>query len=112
MNKKETKGPLEEFIEPAKLEFGTIIYLETNARVYELEILGDNRAIVSGGKGFLGKKPCTIIGSVDIGPIFAGKILRNHHLIISTPKRRYTTGLIKSASITNGKWRYDLWKDK
>jgi hypothetical protein len=102
-----------EFIVPSKLKVGTVILLETNANVYELEIKGDNRALVSSASQKVRQTPCTIIGSVTSnGPVIAGKILQNHHLLISLPKRRFATGLIKGASVTNGKWVYDLWKDK
>jgi hypothetical protein len=101
-----------ECIEPAKLKTGTLIRLETNAAVYELVVLKDGRATVSGSRRKRQNTPCTIIGSVKTGPIIAGKILKDYHLILSLPKQRFTTGLIKSACVTNGKYTYELWKDK
>jgi hypothetical protein len=100
-----------EFIEPAKLQSGTTIYLETNSTVYELNVLKDGRAILSSSKRKKQKVPCTIIGSTRTGVIIAGKILRDHHLILSLPKQRFTTGLIKGASVTKDKWHYDLWQE-
>lgn len=107
----EKKREPTEFIEPAKLPEGTTIRLETNASVYELVVLKDGRAIVNGSRRKKQNTPCTIIGSVKTGPVIAGKILKDYHLILSLPKQRFTTGLIKSACVTNGKWRYELWSD-
>jgi hypothetical protein len=93
------------------LKSGTIILLETNANVYELQVLGENRALISSASQKVRQTPCTIIGSVVNGPIIAGRILKDHHLIVSLPKRRFATGLIKGASVTDGKYSYDLWKE-
>ena len=112
VKKLETQTPdLNEAIVPAKLKPGTIIFLETNANVYELEVLAEGRAFISSASQKVRQTPCTIIGSVNTGAIIAGKILKDHHLIVSLPKRRFATGLIKGASVTNGKYTYDLWKE-
>ncbi len=103
----------EGIIEPSKLSKGTYILIETNAKVFEFEMVGGGRAIVrSTGKLFKKDQPCQIVGSLDRdGTLFADMIVREKHLIIALPKGRYVSGLIRSAVLAGPDWLYDMWKN-
>ena len=104
----------EGIIEPSKLSKGTKLLVETTAKVFEFDMLTGGRAIVrSTGKVFKKDTPCQIVGSLDKnGTLFAGLIVREKHLILSLPRGRYVTGLIRAASLQGSGWLYEMWPEK
>jgi hypothetical protein len=98
-------------IEPTKLRRGTTLIIETTAKIFEFEMLGGGRALVrSSGKDFKKNRPCQIVGSLSKdGTLFADMLVYEKHMIISLPKGRHVTGLIRSASVKGPGWSYELW---
>ncbi len=105
------KHKAEGVVEPTKLAKGIKLLVETTAKIFEFEMLGGGRAIVrSTGKIFRKNTPCQIVGSLSKdGTLFADMVVREKHLIIALPKGRYTTGLIRGASLQGPDWSYEMW---
>ncbi len=103
-----------EYIRLTTLPKGAIVYVETNIAVYELNMLTDGKARVCSNKPPFNEKPlpCTIIGCVGPdGTVFADCIYHDTQLLISTPKRRYVTTKVCTASIRGNNWYYEFWTD-
>jgi len=100
-------------IEPAKLDSGTVIFVETVKHVYEFVIDQQGMTVTSSQSDIFqgGRHQCEIAGSVDeMGTLFAGMIVKSKHLIINLKnKGRFVTGLIISASVHGKSWSYELW---
>jgi hypothetical protein len=102
-----------EVIEPKCLPPDTIILVETTAQVFEFVIRLDGRlwATCAGKRGF-SRQTAEFIGSLDQkGTLFAGKIVRNLHLVLRLEDGRYTSGCVKSASVHGDDFIYELWAD-
>jgi len=100
-------------IEPSKLIGGTILFIETIARIFEFHLKGDGRAIgkANGHNPFMTDTGCTLVGCVDEnGKLFADQIVQGEHLIVATPKGRHVTGRVLSASLRGDGWNYEMWK--
>lgn len=77
-------------------------------------MLSDCKAQVCSNKPPFDKKPlpCTIIGCVGSdGTVFADHIYHDTQLLVATPKRRYISTKIRTASIRGSNWYYELWTD-
>ncbi len=105
------KHKSEGVVEPSKLTKGVKLLVETTAKIFEFEMLGGGRANVrSTGKIFKKDTPCQIVGSLSKdGTLFADMIVREKHLILALPRGRYTTGLIRGASLQGLDWSYEMW---
>jgi len=107
-----SKYDAEGTVTPSKLVKGTKLFIETNARIFEFQTLGNDKAMVrSTGTDFKKDTLCRIVGSLDKdGMVFADRVVREKHLIISLPKGRHVTGLIRAASLQGAGWSYEMWK--
>jgi hypothetical protein len=100
-------------IEPSKLPADTVLFVETNARIFEFQLLTGGKAIVrSTGGEFQKNQPCQIVGGLSKdGIVFADKIVKEKHLIIALPKGRHVTGLVRAASLQGPGWSYEMWQE-
>ncbi len=102
---------LEGVIEPARLAPGTVLLLETSAQIYEL-VTREDKLVFAVGYGKRGslRQIVEFIGSLDQkGTLFAGLIVKDHHMILKLDAGRYVTGCIRGASIRGKDYNYELW---